>query len=44
VVAVGKQILVRRVTRAAEWIDYDPTGGVEAIVQVGHGPTTKPQK
>jgi hypothetical protein len=32
------------VTRAAEWIDYDPTGEVKAIIEAGHGPVTKPQK
>jgi hypothetical protein len=37
VVAVEKQILVRRVGRAAEWLNHDPTGMVEA----GYGPATE---
>jgi hypothetical protein len=44
VVAVGKQILVRRVTRPAEWLDYDPTGEVAAMVEARYGPATRPKK
>jgi hypothetical protein len=41
VVAVGKQILVRRVERSIAWLDYDHTGEVEAMVEAGYGPATK---
>jgi hypothetical protein len=41
VVAVGNQILVRRVQRSIAWLDYDPAGEVEAMVEAGHGPATK---
>jgi hypothetical protein len=37
VVAVEKQILVRRAGRAAEWLNHDPTG----IVEAGHGPAAE---
>jgi hypothetical protein len=37
VVAIEKQILVRRAGRAAEWLNHDPTG----IVEPGYGPATE---
>jgi hypothetical protein len=39
VVAIKKQILVRRAGRAAEWLNLDPTGMVEAGLRSGNGVT-----
>jgi hypothetical protein len=37
VAGLGKQVMVRRVERAIEWLNHDPTGMAEA----GYGPATK---
>jgi hypothetical protein len=37
IVAIGKKVMVGRVTRSAYWLNHDPSGMVEA----GYGPTTK---
>jgi hypothetical protein len=41
VVAIEKQILVRRVGRAAEWLNCDPTGEAAAMVGAGQGPAAE---
>jgi hypothetical protein len=37
VAGLGKQVMARRVARAAEWLNRDPTGMVDA----GYGPAAK---
>ena len=37
IVGLEKQAVVRQVARAAEWLNHDPTGKVDA----GYGPAAK---